>query len=259
LRCHIRAVEQTLFDVSDFPPTAVKAALDVYKHAGEDIKTDDDYYRLMVMTVFYSGFRAQTVTDKRDIILGHFPDWCTTVAYSAHDLMRIASDPRMIKNIKKIEGCAANAREFQRLTGKFGSFKGYLADFDVAQSYEEVMRLSEDMRRRFSGLGPITVLHYLSEIGLPVMKPDRVICRVFCRLGIIQDESDTFDALRKGRLIAQETGQPIRYVDIVFVALGQQQNKEYGIERGLCLKINPACHLCGARPYCRYYAGRRSG
>jgi DNA-3-methyladenine glycosylase I len=54
---------------------------------------------------------------------------------------------------------------------------------------------------------------------LQVLKPNRVICRIFYRLGLIRSELDTEEALRQGRLLAQATREPIRYIDIVFVAL----------------------------------------
>jgi hypothetical protein len=45
---------------------------------------------------------------------------------------------------------------------------------------------------------------------------------------------------------------PIRCIDIVFVTCGQLRSMEFGLERGICLKDNPACEICGVSGYCDY-------
>jgi DNA-3-methyladenine glycosylase I len=93
----------------------------------------------------------------------------------------------------------------------------------------------------------------MTDIGLPVLKPDRVISRIFFRLGIINDENDLAGTVLQGKKFADATGLPIRYIDIVFVAYGQVQSLEFGIDRGICLD-KPRCDECGLRKHCRYYA-----
>lgn len=46
------------------------------------------------------------------------------------------------------------------------------------------------LQERFEYLGEITVYHVLTDIGLPVLKPDRVVTRMFARLGITAVEDD---------------------------------------------------------------------
>jgi DNA-3-methyladenine glycosylase I len=114
------------------------------------------------------------------------------------------------------------------------------------------MSLREELQHRFSGLGPITSLHFLTDCGLPVLKPDRVVCRVLYRLGLIEDESRIIDAVIAGRRLAEATGEPIRYVDIVLVAYGQVGSEWLGLPQGICLSDKPACHLCGVIESCRW-------
>ena len=52
----------------------IKSELSQYKNIQFIPRTDAEYYQLIVMVVFYSGFKAQTVTSKKEIILGHFSD-----------------------------------------------------------------------------------------------------------------------------------------------------------------------------------------
>jgi DNA-3-methyladenine glycosylase I len=114
--------------------------------------------------------------------------------------------------------------------------------------------LKEELEYRFLGLGRITTYHFLTDIGSPVIKPDRVICRIFQRLGLIDNEGQLLKTVIQGRKFAEATGQPIRYIDIIFVAYGQMQSKEFGIEHGICLEKNPACSLCDAKRFCIFYS-----
>ena len=118
------------------------------------------------------------------------------------------------------------------------------------------MILKDELQKRFHRLGKITVFHFLTDSGLPVLKPDRVICRIFERLGLIESRESLLEAVIQGRKLAEATGNPIRYVDIIFVAYGQIKSPEFGIEHGICLEKNPSCHLCGARTFCNYYSVR---
>jgi DNA-3-methyladenine glycosylase I len=83
-----------------------------------------------------------------------------------------------------------------------------------------------------------------------------VICRIFKRLGLIEDERQLLKTIIQGRKFAQATALPIGYIDIVFVAYGQLQSLEFGLDRGICLATNPACDLCGVTSHCHYYAER---
>jgi len=116
------------------------------------------------------------------------------------------------------------------------------------------MLLKEELEYRFAGLGPITTYHVLTDIGLRVIKPDRVICRIFKRLGLIESEEQLLKTVIQGRKFADATGLPIRYIDIVFVSYGQVQSQEFGLSRGICLEKNPLCSACGATAHCRYFA-----
>jgi DNA-3-methyladenine glycosylase I len=98
----------------------------------------------------------------------------------------------------------------------------------------------------------------MMDIGLPVLKPDRVIERIFKRIGLVPKDLPESDALyvaliQEGRRFAHATGHSIRYIDIVFVCYGQVQAREVGISKGICLSEEeggPSCSLCKIREYC---------
>lgn len=130
-------------------------------------------------------------------------------------------DPNMIRHRRKIEACIANAREFDALLKQHGSFSKYLESFGCLREEATIKKLRADLMDRSRYLGKITSYHFLTELGLDVIKPDRVICRVFERLGLIDARKNIDQAVEVGRRIAGATGYPTRYVDAVLVKYGQ--------------------------------------
>jgi DNA-3-methyladenine glycosylase I len=172
----------------------------------------------------------------------------------------------MIRHKGKIQASVDNAQAFKAVVDQYGSFQKYVDSFSPKASFENLMRLRRDLRRRFRYLGKITAYHFLTDIGMPVLKPDKVIRRIFYRLGLIESEGESEEQLLKvifqGQKFAQETGHPIRYIDIVFVAYGREglvKSGDIGIERGICLEDDPQCSICGVNKYCDYFAASRMG
>lgn len=105
----------------------------------------------------------------------------------------------------------------------------------------------------------------MMDVGLPVMKPDIVVSRIFYRLGLIpheeiKNDSDTEAVVRQGEQFAAATGHPIRYIDIVFVCYGQVKGGDVGLERGICLgdKFKPRCEVCQVTDECEYFKRHQS-
>ena len=210
-------------------------------------RTDDEYFYLLKLIVFYSGFKAETVTNKIHIINKHLPDYKTISFFDDKNTAVILSDKEMIKNRSKISATINNAKIFQNIVEKYGSFQKYLDSFEPKVSFEKLMLLKEELTYKFNYLGGITVYHFLTDIGLPVLKPDRVLTRIFERLGLIENEKQLLKTVIHGRKFAAETEKSIRYIDIIFVTYGQQ-----GPE-GICLSKNPKCHLCGLSNQCNHF------
>jgi len=120
--------------------------------------------------------------------------------------------------------------------------------FDPLSNEDTIERLRADLRSRFRYLGERTVNHFLTDLGLNVLKPDRVICRIFSRLGFIDDANNIVQAINVGKEMAIATSYPIRYIDIIFVTYGQMGDD------GICLEKNPKCCICGIKEYRDYYA-----
>lgn len=238
----------------NLPKEKIQEELNRFKHFDGRSYSNDEYYSKLVDVIFYSGFRAATVTAKLDIIHGHFPNLEVVANYGEPEIEIILADDRMIRNQHKIKACIENAKTFQEILSEYGSFQNYVESFGALSSFENLMLLKEELEYKFAGIGQITIYHYLTDIGMPVLKPDRVICRIFQRLGLIENEQQLLKTVIQGRKFAESTEHPIRYIDIVFVAYGQVQSLEFGLEKGICLEKKPLCTLCGIKEFCKYYA-----
>lgn len=247
-------VESTLIAVGsrNMPVDRIRAKLDGFKELEGRAFSDDECYWRLARVVFYSGFRAAVVTARMSTISKYFSDHQTVLAYGEDAIRNILHDAAMVRNERKIRACVENARTFRDIVSEYGSFQEYVDSFAPSASFENLMLLKEELEWRFEGLGRVTSYHFLTELGLPVLKPDRVICRIFQRLGLIESDKQLLKTVIQGRKFAEATGHPIRYIDIVFVAYGQVESEDLGIEKGICLKDDPACGICGVREYCSY-------
>lgn len=257
-----KSVESTLYEVGSRNVTVeqIRADLDSYKRFEGVRLTDEQYYRKLVHIIFYSGFRAETVSQRIGVIDRNFPSYATVTNYNEGDIQRIISDPQMIRNERKIRACVANAKQFKRTVAENGSFYDFVKALPPPTSDAEILALRDRFQRLFKFLGGITAFHFMTDIGIPVLKPDRVIQRIFKRLGLVsgnlKNDALYLACIREGKKFAESTGYPIRYIDIVFVAYGQVQSSEIGIMQGICLEENPNCSMCGAMAFCDYYVSK---
>lgn len=249
------AVEKQLIDIgsTQMDKAKIQVHLDKFKQFESRELTDDQYFSILVFVAFYSGFKAATVTSKRTTIQRHFPSWTAVSAYAEKDIRKIINDPEMISHEGKIRACVANAKTFALLISKHGSIKNYINSYSPTESFENLLLFKEALEASFAYLGGITVYHFMTDIGLPVLKPDRVMCRIFERLGLLESQGQLLKAVIQGRKFAAATGFPIRYIDIVFVAYGQVKSEEIGIFEGICLK-KPRCSGCCIQDHCGFMA-----
>lgn len=251
-------IENTLRTQSKLTKELFDARFGEYKNLDYKNMSDNDIFQTLIGVVFYSGMRASVVSQRLSALEQHFDDFKKVKNYTNEDIARILADPNTIHHELKIRACIHNAVEFDKLVKQHGSFCKYLESSGLLQDERNIKKLRSELRSRFRYLGKITVNHLLTDLGLNVLKPDRVICRIFFRLGFIDKENNITQAIEVGRDIAKATGHPIRYIDIVFVTYGQMGENEYfGLADGICLKKNPKCSICGVKEDCKYYADNR--
>jgi len=157
----------------------------------------------------------------------------------------------MIAHRNKIVSIIYNAKQFIKVREQFGSFRDYLlsfnADFPLAEDGLDDLR--EDIMTRFAYLGPATVNHFLTDFAFQVVKPDRMVMRVLHRSHLVKSESVRHygKAIEVCKDISKQLQIPIRYVDSVFVCLGQVG------EANICSKNNPKCERCDLERICKFY------
>lgn len=246
-----RALEQQVIEIGSeqLGAQAVGKYLSEFKTFAARSFSDDEVFWKLVLVAFYSGFRAATVTSKLEVIRQHFPNWQAVAQYGQADIQRILNDGEMIAHKGKVQGCVDNARTLGLLVEQYGSFQSFLNSQLPDDTLENLLLLKELLQTKFAYLGGITVYHFMTDIGLNVLKPDRVICRLFHRLGLLESEEQIFKAILEGRRFAKATGLPIRYIDIVFVVFGQVASPQVGISKGVCLN-EPRCSVCAIKAQC---------
>lgn len=228
-------------------------AMLVFKNLKYEPKSDDWYFDVLKFIPFYAGFKAQIVNDKVDIINKLLPDFKTVAKYNPEKIKEIAKSEGMINVPYKISAVVANANLFLNLIEKYGSIHNYFEQFKPADSEDNMQKFylalqyAKNKKEGFKFLGPVTAYHFMTEIGLNVSKPDRVLERIFYRLGLITDRKDHQQIIIDSRKFAEATGYPIRYIDIVFVIYGQDTKVV------ICDEKNPKCNLCQLQKECQCF------
>ena len=246
--------EKTLKKQSWFSEMEFDGQYGHFKKIENKKRTNQEIFELLVMIIFYSGFRATTIEQKEKVILGHLSDYTRVALFNDNDLSRILGDTRMVRNKRKIGSCIFNAKTFKKIVEEHGSFQIYLDSFAANSSFENFVLLKEELQYRFDYLGGTTVYHFLTELGFQALKPDRVILRIFKRLGLIESEKQLLKSVILGRKFSKATEHPIRYIDIILVKYGQKgRSKKFGLADGICVEKNPRCKVCGLSKHCDYY------
>ena len=231
--------------------------LERFCHMDFRTMSDKDVFWVLVQVVFHAGVRSATIERRKTEMKEWLYDFKLLAEASDVEEKQIV-DRIGFRN--KVRQCILNAKSFSALVLSSGSFQQYFRRFgidDLNPPERNLDSIRKDLCSRFVGLGPINVNHFLSDLGLYVLKPDRVICRIFFRLGLIKGPDDTDGAIATGRNFQRVIGKPLRVIDIIMVKYGQvEKSEDLGTNGGICLENNPKCHLCDVRDYCRWYRNR---
>jgi len=248
------AAESSLFELSPLSKKDLNSNFHKFKNINPNKIDWNKFYELIAFVAFYSGFKAETVNNKQVAIKKVLGNLTKVAAFKASDIKACLKNESIIKHEGKIKACVFNAKKIIELKTEHKTLQNYMALYGDLEEIENLNAFAKDLRKRFRYLGVITVNHLLLDLGLYVVKPDRVLCRIFFRLGLINAVEDYRDVIKIGRLINKATGLPIRYIDLIFVFYGQVGHKrELNIDNGICLEKNPKCDICKLKAYCNYY------
>ncbi len=257
----------------------LKATADL-KHDGI---SDEEFWRRAAIKPFYSGKLSSVIRAREAHMLTKLgnpvelctPDW----------------DPgrgRLFREFLEDKGCARNSRDLTRTINAARKMQSLKAKDPLNRSLiDYYVRPSDSVKsihaRLLSHLelGYVTTLHFMTDLGLAVVKPDRVLNRTAIRLGLIRSYAarggehvlpltisggdaeklggkDEFNwALQSAcQRLAEETKTPMRTLDLMLVKMGQQPDEQFGYARTIC-NDEPLCQVCEAQPMCAYGSHRR--
>lgn len=214
---------------------------------------DDAYFKKMSFVVFFSGFRASIVSGREAAISRYFGEVERAASMDGDAVEAALRDATLIRNRRKVTACIENAKTFLKIREAHGSFGEFLLGFGEPGTIlsSDLDNLRRTLRYRFSFLGPVTVNHFLTDLGYPVAKPDRMVMRVLHRSGLVQTETDYDAAIKVCQSIAHETTVSMRYVDWVLVGLGMESRAN------ICRLRDPRCKECLLELTCRFYETAR--
>jgi DNA-3-methyladenine glycosylase I len=121
-----------------------------------------DYLEVMSKAVFQSGMSWSVVEAKWDGFRKAFEGFDTEkiARFEPAEVDRLAQDPGIIRNRRKIEATIDNAVEMQALAEEHGGdFRKYLRSHG---GFEETVA---DLRRHFSFLGDFGAFYFLYVVG----------------------------------------------------------------------------------------------
>ena len=182
------------------------------------------YYLHAKRAVIDAGFAPEIIWQKEaatsDVTGASFLEQATWVVLSAgmaaHVVGRRFPDIREAMHEFKLEAIAADPQCRRRLLRVFNHPKKIdailaIANFARAKGDEHIKDLivsaNQGELMTLPYIGPVTVLHLLKNLGMPVVKPDRHLVRLARRLDVDVDDMCTE--------ISEYFGEPPAVVDIV--------------------------------------------
>lgn len=218
--------------------------------------SDDEIFWMLTYVLFFNMGKKASMIEKKLPLLKKY-------LYGVEKLSHMNS--KQIEDIinhtgfpKQVRWCADNSKVFYSLIKNYGSFNNYLVEEfnirDTLCSNAQLQKLYITLKEKFIGIGETAGWHFLTELGFFTLKPDKVIRRIFYRIGLIENESDLDASITVGREMSKQLNIPIRYIDIIFVKYGQVgQSDLLGTIDGICTENNPKCNICELKSICKYY------
>jgi len=134
------------------------------QRAGEYPRSDQEYFGLLVRSVFSAGLGPRVVEARWAGLSAAFKGMVPleVAGMDESDVMRLLSDPGVIRNRRKIEAAITDAREFLVVIGQWGSFHAYLESLAAERTFAGLV---DDVSGRFAHLGPTSAALFLFSAG----------------------------------------------------------------------------------------------
>lgn len=144
---------------------------------GVPVKDDAALYEMLILECFQAGLSWECILNKRESFRKAYDgfDPIKVSRYREKDVERLMSEPRIIKNRKKIEASIANTIVFLSIQKEFGAFSDYLWGWSGERIISETGLTKSELSDRISGdlkkrgmrfVGSVTIYSYLQAVGI---------------------------------------------------------------------------------------------
>ncbi len=153
------------------------------KEWGVPLHDDRRLFELLILEMMQAGLSWETVLNKRENFREVFEDFDPqkVASFTEQDILRLLSNPGIIRNRRKIEAAINNARAFMKIQQEKGSFDYYIWDFvnfepidnhvssaeDLPTTSPLAKKVSSELRKRgMTFIGPTIIYSYMQAIGM---------------------------------------------------------------------------------------------
>ena len=144
---------------------------------GVPVHDDRKLLEMLVLEGFQAGLSWECVLNKREAFRQAFDDFDLekVCGYDEARLEKLKDNPEIIRNKRKIQAVAGNAKVFREIQKEFGSFDHYLWHWTEGKViYEKGVsssalsdRISADLKRRgMKFVGTTIIYAYLQAVGV---------------------------------------------------------------------------------------------
>lgn len=125
---------------------------------------DSAYFENLTRCIFQAGLSWRMIGDKWPNFRAAFDDFDVraVASYGDDDVERLLGDAGIVRNRRKILATIDNAREFERIAGEHGSFRGWLDALDKSDNYAGV---EKQLSSKFKHVGKSTARIFLYTVG----------------------------------------------------------------------------------------------
>lgn len=246
--------------------------------------SDDTFWRTAATKPFYAGHLASAVEARNDYMLDSYLGDRTELNSAAWNPGR-----ERFEEFMDDEDCFRHPDNLTTVIVAANNVTATMRQHPDKTIIQWVCRNIEDtsdiaslkiIHKRLNDLlkfGEVTTFHLMTELGFPVVKPDRVVNRIAIQIGLIDryKKGDKTYILNKPvtttratnlgaipefnwalqeacRRIADEAGISLRLLDFMIVKLGQEPDEVNGFVRTICTETFPTCQLCSVKPMCAH-------
>ena len=217
----------------------IEGKLNEYRDLDYKDWSDDDFFEVMARTIF-AGIRDETIEKKWPAVTKAFSSFKIgkVARYTEKDVEWLMKNTKIIRHKDKIKATISNAKKMEHIIREHGSFVNYINSFP---SGDDLIEKLQGYYGGFSWIGEVNVYEFAKELGLPFIKPDRQIKKVFLRLGLIDRKTSPEGIVEVGKAMAEEVKERPCVVDWALWSFGNQ----------IC-KAKPGCERCGLTNLCQW-------